>query len=58
MKGKISERLECVLRDPKGREQLNQHLLNGKDGNIQAGGKTYTLRTDVRTDATGHRKEK
>lgn len=53
MKGKISKRLEAVLNDPKGREQLKDHLLHGTDGRIVAGGRSYTLRIDLRSDGRG-----
>ena len=48
MKGKISKRLEAVLQDPKGRAQLKDHLLQGKDGRVAAGDKSYLFRVDVR----------
>lgn len=50
MKGKISNKLRAVLSDPKGREQLNDHLLKGKDGRVVAGDKSYALHLDVRGD--------
>lgn len=50
MKGKISAKLEAVLRDPRGREQLKTHLLEGKDGRVLAGGKSYALHVDVRKE--------
>lgn len=51
MKGKISKILEAVLRDPRGREQLKAHLLEGRDGRVVAGGKSYALRVDIRKEA-------
>ncbi len=53
MKGTISKKLQAVLNDPKGREQLSEHLLNGKDGRVVAGDKSYALHIDVRTDHSG-----
>lgn len=50
MKGKISKRLEAVLRDPQGREQLKEHLLSGRNGRVVADGKYYDLRVDVLKD--------
>lgn len=52
MKGTISNKLKAVLNDPKGREQLNEHLLKGKDGRVVAGDKSYALHIDVRTDSS------
>jgi hypothetical protein len=48
MKGKISTRLDAVLRDPNGRAQLKTHLLRGTNGRVMAGSKEYSLRVDVR----------
>lgn len=50
MKGTISTKLKAVLNDPKGREQLSEHLLKGKDGRVVAGDKSYALHIDVRAD--------
>jgi hypothetical protein len=44
MKGKISKQLEAVLRDPKGRKQLREHLLHGKDGRIETAERSYVFR--------------
>jgi hypothetical protein len=53
MKGTISSKLEAVLRDPKGRDQLRGHLLASKDGSVRAGGKSYTLKiSDVRVPSS------
>jgi hypothetical protein len=49
MKGTISDKLRAVLNDPKGREQLSEHLLRGKDGRIVAGDRSYALHVDLRT---------
>ena len=58
MKGTISKRLEAVLRDPNGRDQLRNHLLKGRDGRIVAGDKTYTLRVDVRREVGSAEKKR
>jgi hypothetical protein len=47
MKGRISPQLEKVLNDPRGREELKNHLLGGKDGRVHGGDKKYLLRIDV-----------
>lgn len=57
MKGKISKQLEAILRDPRGREQLREHLLNGKDGRIQTAQKAYLFRAGVHQDAKVRTKE-
>lgn len=57
MKGKISKQLEAILRDPKGREQLREHLLNGKDGRIQTADKSYIFRAGVHQDVKIRGKE-
>ena len=48
MKGKISQRLEMVLRDPSGREQLRELLLLGRDGRVVAGNRSFALHLEVR----------
>ena len=58
MKGKISKKLEAVLRDPKGREQLKGHLLHGTDGRVVAGDKAYSLHIDVRKDGSSGNKNR
>lgn len=47
MKGRISPRLDAVLRDPQAREQLKVRLLRGEDGRIVSGDKAYLLKMDV-----------
>lgn len=47
MKGKISQNLESVLKDPQGRNQLMERLSKREDGRIVTGGKTYVLKIDI-----------
>jgi hypothetical protein len=49
VKGILSKRLETVLRDPKGRSQLRELLAQGRDGKVEAAGRTYTVRVDARS---------
>jgi hypothetical protein len=52
MKGKISKQLEAILRDPRGREQLRDYLLNGKDGRIVTEDKSYLFSAGTQKHAT------
>jgi hypothetical protein len=56
LKGTISKKLKAVLDDPKGREQLSEHLLHGKDGRVVAGDKSYALHIDVRSESIKNKK--
>jgi len=43
MKGKISERLESILKDPSAHAELRTSLLKGRKGIVHTGGKTYIV---------------
>jgi hypothetical protein len=43
MKGKISAKLNSILKDPRAREQLRKTLIQGHSGQITFEGKTYIL---------------
>lgn len=48
MKGKISDRLERVLRDSNARSQLRDSLSQGRDGGrVSVGNRSYIVRTEV-----------
>ena len=48
MKGRISKRLESILKDSAARGQLQEHLIRGRDGRVTVAGRTYTVRTEAR----------
>jgi hypothetical protein len=58
MKGKISKQLEAILRDPRGREQLREHLLNGKDGRIRTAEGSYLFHAGAHQGIKSGDKEK
>ena len=49
MKGRVSGKLERVLRSRSGREQLRESLRSGGGGQVKVGEKTYTVKTEVRS---------
>ena len=58
MKGRISPQLEQVLKDPRGREELKNHLLRGEDGRIHSSEKNYLLKIDVTTTSVQPKRTK
>ena len=44
MKGRITKKLEQVLRDKNARGELGQVLSRGEDGRVQVGTKVYTVK--------------
>jgi len=57
MKGTVSKQLREVLRDAKGREQLREHLLHGKDGKIHTAEKSYVFRAGAHQEVVVHLKD-
>jgi hypothetical protein len=50
MQGRVSAKLDRMLRDKKARGQLRDLLIKGESGRVTANGKTYTVNTEVRGD--------
>ena len=48
MKGRVSTKLERVLRSRSAREDLRKSLRSGRGGSVTVGEKTYTVKTEVR----------
>lgn len=55
MKGRISKELECVLRDPAAREQLRNRLIDGRDGRVAVGNKSFSVQTSVQNAGAQHK---
>jgi len=53
MKGRISNRLELILKDEGARSQLRKQLILGQDGEIRVNGRVFRLRLE---NATATRK--
>ena len=49
MKGRISTRLELILKDEDARSQLRKQLILGRDGEIRVNGRVFRLRLDHAT---------
>ena len=50
MKGRISDKLEAILKDDEGRRQLQRSLMSGKDGHIRVGRTKYKVSTKSELD--------
>jgi hypothetical protein len=46
MKGRISNRLELILKDEGARSQLRKRLILGQDGEIRVNGRVFQLRLE------------
>jgi len=54
MKGRISNRLELILKDEGARSQLRKQLILGQDGEIRVNGRVFQLRLEnARTTRKG-----